>query len=241
MTRRRIDRFLATLAAELRVPARAYVTGAAAAALWGRVRPSLDIDLGLELRPPARRTAKSASLKSRPPATWEAIEAAVARTTALTSIPASAAEDIDRWGMITLLDYRRTSRLYRRFDRLEVRLLDPRNWAIGKLTRYLDPDVRDVAEVFRRQGVDAKAAARLWGRALRASPASTAQFQFRQHVELFLQRESRHIWGKTFAFTDAIAVFHRAAGIRDAGAGSPAVPPFRPPGGSRPGRSRSAG
>jgi len=241
MTRRRIDRFLATLATELRVPARAYVTGAAAAALWGRVRPSLDIDLGVELRSAKRPPAQSASLRSQPQATWAAVEAAVARTTALTGIPASAAEDIDRWGMITLLDYRRTSRLYRRFDRLEVRLLDPRNWAIGKLTRYLDPDVRDVAEVFRRQGVEASSAARLWGRALRASPASTAQFQFRQHVELFFQREGRHIWGKTFAFTDAIVAFHGAAGIRDAGAGSPGAPPFKPPGGSRPGRSRSAG
>jgi len=112
MTRSRIDRFLATLAAELRVPARAYVTGAAAAALWGRVRPSLDIDLGLELR--SRSTAKKSSPTSQPSETWAALEAAVGRTTALTGIPVSAAEDIDRWGMITLLDYRRTSRLYRR-------------------------------------------------------------------------------------------------------------------------------
>jgi hypothetical protein len=225
MTRRRIDRFLATLAAELRVPARAYVTGAAAAALWGRVRPSLDIDLGIELRthvggptgPAGRRRrgapARDSSRAHPPPPTWATVEAAVARTTALTGIPTSAAEDIDRWGMITLLDYRRTSRLYRRFEHLEVRLLDPRTWAIGKLTRYLDPDVRDVAEVFRRQRVDAKAAARLWGRALRASPASTAQFQFRRHVELFLQREGRHIWGRAFAAADAITEFHRAARI----------------------------
>ena len=205
MTRRRIDRFLATLAAELRLPARAYVTGAAAAALWGRVRPSLDIDLGIELRPRRRN--------SSPPATWDAVEAAVARTTALTGIPASAAEDIDRWGMITLLDYRRSSRVYRVFGDLEVRLLDPRTWSIGKLTRYLDPDVRDVAEVLRRQGVDATSAARLWGRALRASPASTAQFQFRRHVELFFRREGRHVWGKTFVAGHAIVAFHRAARI----------------------------
>jgi hypothetical protein len=131
----------------------------------------------------------------------------------LTGIAASAAGDIDRRGMITLLDYRRTSRLHARYDRLEVRLLDPANWAIGKLTRYLDPDVRDVSEVFRRQSVDPKRAARLWGRALRRSPPSTAQFQFRRNVEAFLRREGRRAWGPGFDPAPVLRAFHRAAGI----------------------------
>lgn len=207
MTRRQIDRFLATLAAELGTKARAYVTGAAAAALWGRVRPSLDIDLGIELRTRGRHAS----------ARWATVETAVARTTALTGIPASAAEDIDRWGMITLLDYRRSSRVYRHFDQLEVRLLDPRHWAIGKLTRFLDPDVSDVAEVLRRQRVDPIAAARLWGRALRASPASTAQFQFRRHVERFLEHEGRRVWGRSFDAAPVVAAFQRAARIAPRG------------------------
>ena len=49
MTKRQIERFLTVLARELEIPARAYLTGAAAAALWGRVRPSVDVDLGIEL------------------------------------------------------------------------------------------------------------------------------------------------------------------------------------------------
>src|ERR1700742_2343910 len=120
MTPRRIDAFLATFARELGQPARAYLTGAAAAALWGRVRPSLDVDLGVEL---TRKTRGG----------WEPVQQAIDRTTRLTGIAASVAEDIDRWGMITLLDYKRTSRQYRRFGKLEVRLLHPANWAIGKL------------------------------------------------------------------------------------------------------------
>ena len=112
MTRRRIEDFLAILARELKRPARAYVTGAAAAALWGRVRPSVDIDIGVELV--GRRGAVD----------WQVVEQAVQRTTRLTAIPANVAEDIDRWGMITLLDYRRSSRRYRRFGQLEVRLLE---------------------------------------------------------------------------------------------------------------------
>ena len=137
MTRRRIEGFLAILARELKRPARAYVTGAAAAALWGRVRPSVDIDIGLELQGPRGRQAGD----------WGAVEAAVERTTRLTGIPTNVAEDIDRWGMITLLDYRRSSRRYRRIGALDVRLLHPINWSIGKLTRFLDSDIRDVTAV----------------------------------------------------------------------------------------------
>src|SRR5688500_10430523 len=49
VNRRQIDRFFETLAAELEAPARVYLTGAAAGALMGRVRPSDDIDFGLRL------------------------------------------------------------------------------------------------------------------------------------------------------------------------------------------------
>ena len=201
MNRRQIERYLTILAAQLDRPARAYLTGAAAGALWGRVRPSIDIDLGLELR----------SGKDR---SWTIVQEAVDRTTRLTGIPASVAEDIDRWGMITLLNYRRTSRVYRRFGQLEVRLLDPVTWAIGKLTRRLDPDIRDVTEVFRRRAVPWMHAARTWGAALRASPASTSQFQFRKNVESFFAERGRTVWGKSFDPRAAIARFHIAARIK---------------------------
>ncbi|MEA2695822.1 MAG: hypothetical protein QOI66_93 [Myxococcales bacterium] len=202
MTRRQIERFLAVLAHELPFAARAYLTGAAAGALYGRVRPSFDIDLGIQL--PGR---------SRSPRSWETVQAAVDRTCSVTNIPANVAEDIDRWGMITLLDYRRSSRLYRHFGRLEVRLLHPLNWSIGKLTRYLDADLGDVIAVFRKQGVAPQMAARIWGRALRASPASTSQFRFRHNVETFFEKHGRLIWGKTFDAAVAIAAFHRASAI----------------------------
>ncbi len=122
MTPRRIEQFLATLAAELGVPARAYLTGAAAAALWGRVRPSLDVDLGVEL---AHGSGSG----------WAAVQGAIDRTTMLTGIPANVAEDIDRWGMITLLDYRRSSRRYKRFGSPEVRAAPPRQL----VDRKIDP------------------------------------------------------------------------------------------------------
>lgn len=198
MTPKQIDRFLKTLAAEVGAPARAYLTGAAAAALWGRVRPSLDVDLGLELK----RGAKT---------DWESIERAVERTTRLTGIPVNIAEEIDRWGMITLLDYRRSSRRYRQFGLLEVRLLHPVNWSIGKLTRSLDADIRDVTEVFKRQNVSVTKVASTWGRALRASPASTTQFRFRRNVEHFFRHQGALAWGGSFDPEAAIASFRRAS------------------------------
>jgi hypothetical protein len=67
--------------------------------------------------------------------------------------------------------------------------------------------------VFRGQGVTGDAAARRWGRALRASPASTAQHQFRRNVESFFQRQGRAIWGTAFDPARAIAAFHRSARI----------------------------
>jgi hypothetical protein len=200
VTPRRIESFLRTLGRELGTPARGYLTGAAAAAFWGRVRPSLDVDIGIQL---FARSGRS----------WEHVQAAVDRTTRLTGISASVAEDIDRWGMITLLDYRRSARPLRRFGAFEVRLLHPVNWSIGKLTRYLDPDVQDVVEVFRRQKVPWTAAARTWGRALRASPASTTQFRFRQNVEAFAAERGRATWGRSFEGKAFVAAFHRAAKI----------------------------
>ncbi len=206
MTRRRIERFLATLAAQLDRPARLYLTGAAAGALLGRVRPSLDIDFGLEVD---RRSSIS----------WRVVQEAVDRASRLAGIAASAAEDIDRWGMISLLDYKKRSRRYRQFGRLEVRVLHPLHWSIGKLTRYLDVDIADVVEVFQREAVTAPAAARLWGRARRASPPSTAQFQFRRQVEAFFRNEGRRTWGARFDTDAAVRTFHRAADIQTGDAG----------------------
>ena len=199
MSPRAIERFFKTLSAEFGGPATIIVTGAAAGALWGRIRPSQDIDFGVQL---VGRVA------------WDRFQASVQRTIQRTGIPVNYAEDIDRWGSVTLLDYRRHTTLYRRFGTLTVRLLDPAYWAIGKLGRYFALDVDDVVKVLKRRKVPAASAVRVWGRALRASPKSAALTQFRTQVEHFLRAYGRTIWGKGFDPDAAIQQFHRAAGIR---------------------------
>ncbi len=200
MTRAQIDRFFRVLAVQLGQKAVVLVTGAAAAAIWGRVRPSVDIDFAVRMT----RRGENA---------WEAFEQAVARTVGLTGVQANYAEDLDHWGLITLLDYRRHTRSYRRFGALEVRLLDPTYWSIGKMTRYLDPDVRDMVQVFKRQRVPADRLVRLWGRALRRSPRSIVLSQFRRQVEHFLRTHGHAIWGRKFDAERALRRFYKEAGI----------------------------
>lgn len=196
MIPRQIDRFFRTLAKEFQQPATIILTGAAAGSLWGHIRPSLDIDFAVKPLSPN-------------PASWEQIERAIERTVRLTGIHVNYAEDIDRWSSISLLDYQRHTRPYRRFGGLQVRLLDPAYWSIGKIGRYLDPDVHDVVEVFKRQHVPFVRILRLWARAVRESPRSPALTQFCKQAEHFLQAYGRHIWGKSFDPTRAIEQFRQ--------------------------------
>lgn len=201
MNPRAIDRFFKTLAKEFAGSATIIVTGAAAGSLWGHIRPSQDIDFGVQL-----------GGKSR--AGWERFQAAVSRTVQRTGIQVNYAEDIDRWSSITLLDYRRHTVLYRRVGTLRIRLLDPVYWSIGKLGRYYGFDIDDVVTVLRRQKVPAASAITVWAKALRASPRSTAITQFRSQVEHFLQVYGKTVWGRSFDPEAAIRRFHRIAGIR---------------------------
>jgi len=200
MNRRQIDGFFQVLSKQLNEEAVVLLTGAAAGTIWGQVRPSVDIDFAVQMR-------------KRDKETWEKLEAAIERTVKLTGIQANYAEDIDRWGLITLLDYKRHTHPYRRFGLLRVRLLDPAYWSIGKMTRYLDPDVRDMIRVFKRQKVPADRLARLWGSAAKRSPRSAALLQFRRQVEDFLRTYGRTIWGRKFDAGKTLRRFYSAAGI----------------------------
>ena len=196
MNERQIQRFFRVLARELNRPARVIVTGAAAGSLWGSVRPSLDIDFAITLSRGGRGRR-------------DALETAIARTVQPAGIPANYAQDIDRWGLISLLDYRRHTMPYRTFGTLEVRLLDPVYWSIGKISRYLDPDVQDLLVVLKRRRIPAGRLIRIWARALRASPPSPARAQFRAQAEHFLRVYGQDVWSRRFDAETAVRQFHR--------------------------------
>ena len=176
------------------------MTGAAAGALMGNVRPSLDVDFGVQTQAGA--------------AAWAELEAAIEKNSRLTGLAVNYGEDIDRWGQITLLDYKKHAHPYKTFRKLEVRVLTPGYWSIGKMTRYLEPDIRDMAAVFKSKKVPALGLARLWGRAVAASPKSTVQYQFIRQVEHFLKNQGTGIWGKNFDAAKSLQAFHEKAGIK---------------------------
>ena len=200
MTSQEIDRFFQVFAKQLDQRVKVILTGAAAGSLWGYVRPSLDIDFAIE------RLGRGGQ--------WQEVDDALNRTMKLTGISAQYAQDIDRWGQVSLLDYKHHTALYKRFGVIEVRTLDPVYWSIGKVTRYLDPDLHDMVEVFSRRNISATRLIRVWGTAVKSSPASTARFEFTRHVEHFLGEYGRTIWGSTFDPPSAVRAFYQHAGIK---------------------------
>lgn len=201
MNPKEIDRFFTGVAKEFKEPAVIILTGAAAGSLLGGARPSMDIDFGVQLR-------------KRSPAAWKSLADAVERGKALTGVSADFSEDIDRWGSVTLLDYRKHATPYKKFGSLTVKVLEPGYWSIGKMTRYLQPDIEDMRDVFRRRKVPVEGLVRLWGKALRSSPLSDSLGQFRWQVERFLKAYGTRIWGRAFDADRAIGSFRRSAGIR---------------------------
>ena len=200
MSPQEIERFFRNLDRALGEPAAVILTGAAAGSLMGHVRSSVDIDFAIE---PKRKR----------PDSWEKIEAALQRATQATGITAQYARDIDRWGMISLMDYRKNTVPFRKFGQVEVRILRLPYWAIGKFSRFLEPDLQDLVVVLKKSKPDPLELMKTLGKALRASPPSSQRFQFREHVEYFLQKYGRKVWGARFDSGGAVASFHRYARI----------------------------
>jgi hypothetical protein len=197
MDRQQIDRFFKILDAEFQKEAGIILTGAAAGTILGSERPSVDIDFAVDIKKPQ----------------WEEFHDAVGKAIAQTGIQASYAEDIDRWGMITLLDYRKNTTFLKKYGHLTISVLNPAIWSIGKVTRFLDPDIKDMIQVFRKTKIPSARLAETWGKALRKSPQSTALPRFRRQVEGFFTSYGKKIWGHNFNAAKIIRQFHTAAGI----------------------------
>jgi hypothetical protein len=197
---RQIEQFFKIIDAELRQDAKAILTGAAAGTLWGSTRPSMDIDFAIEIN-------------NQSEANWQLLESAIRKAIEKTGIQANYAEDIDRWGMVTLLDYKSNTKLFKKYDRLSLLVLDPAFWSIGKMTRFIDPDIQDMVQVFRKKKSSPAKLAAVWGRALKESPRSTTLIRFRRQVESFFESYGTKIWGRNFNSSKAIRQFHKSAGI----------------------------
>ncbi len=205
MRKQEVIRYFRILSKIYKRPCRVILTGAALGTVYGGVRATFDIDFALKMKSNSRKRREE---------DWQAFADAIAKTTLRTGIAAQYAEDIDRWSSITYLDYENRTRLFKKFGSIEIRVLDPVYWAIGKLTRYLSPDIRDLIQILGRTKTPWRKLAQIAGRALRMSPKSTACFLFRMNVEDFLKSYGTQIWSKTFDSELAIRHFHKAAHIK---------------------------
>ena len=75
-----------------------FLTGAAAAAVYGNIRPTMDVDFAVKL---SREATSGEDLEKK----WQTVSKAIEKVSTKTGIAAQYAEDIDRWSSISLLDY----------------------------------------------------------------------------------------------------------------------------------------
>lgn len=204
MNQQEVVRYFKVLSRYFRKPCDILLTGAALGTIYGGVRATLDIDFALKLKTHSR---------SQKEKLWQEFAKAADEASARTGIAVQYAEDIDRWSSITFLDYGQHAKRYRRFGTVNVKLLEVPYWAIGKLARYLDPDIRDLIQVLRARKTSWRKLLRVAGLALRKSPKSTACFQFRRQVEHFLKYYGRTVWGQGFQPEHAVRQFHQSAQI----------------------------
>lgn len=123
--------------------------------------------------------------------------------------------------MINYLNYRKTSIPYKKIGRIDIRLMAPEYWTIGKMTRFLEIDVKDLIKVIKKKRLRAGRLVPLWARALRVSPLSRTKGQFRRNVENFLHMYGKKLWGTAFDKEKAINEFRKLAGLKAAGKKAP--------------------
>ncbi len=104
--------------------------------------------------------------------------------------------DIERWSMFNLLDYKKKVRPYKKFGKINVTLLEPEYWSIGKMGRYYDSDVQDMAAVFKNQKTPLSRLIAVWQKVLKKSPLSDDLFHFKKHIEHFLNHSGRELWAE---------------------------------------------
>lgn len=202
MTRRDTERFLKAVARSLDAPASILLIGGAARIVLAGARATADIDL--ELEPTTSR---------RSPERLRSLMRAVENAQRETGIVAQAAENIERWSMISWADYKKHLVLWRQFGPLSVYVLEPEYFAMTKLIRSSSVDLDDIYHVLRVHHASWRTLARVCGNALRTSPLSTQQGLFRRQVEHFFTKEGTRLWGTRFQPQAAVATFHRAARI----------------------------
>ena len=185
MHKKQIDLFFRELDKSLGQKADIILLGASAGNLMGHIRPSLDIDF--EIRFKIKRNKKAAEKK-------------ILETAQKIRIAINFSENVDHWSMISYLDYRKTALPYKKFGNLNVKIIAPDYWTIGKLARYYALDSKDIAAIIKKKKLKPQPLVHLWKRALRSSDLSLELGQFKRHALHFLKSYGPRLWGKKFHY-----------------------------------------
>jgi hypothetical protein len=188
------DAYFKALSREVQTPLVLVVTGGIAASILADERSTDDIDFAI-----LRFVRK----------TLPDLDTLLQRLAKKRGILIQYSADIDRWSSVSFLDWKRHSRLYKRLGLLEVRILDPYYWSIGKITRGTERDLKDLVAVIRKQKLDWKKLTALWARALRKSPPSTALFNVRSQMENFLRSSKKRTFDRTYDRSLAVTYFQK--------------------------------
>lgn len=189
MNRKKIHEFFKRLDISLDQKAVVIVVGASAASLMGHVRPSFDIDFEIRL-------SRSTSAQKRK------LAETILKTARETGVAVNFSENIGGWSMVSYLDYRKTALAYKKFGKLDVKLIEPAYWTIGKMTRFLELDVQDMVKIIRKKKIKPERVIKVWARAFQSSDLSLELGQFKEHVLFFLAQYAKKIWGKKINAAD---------------------------------------
>ena len=198
-----VEQFFAEVDKKIKHPIKVILTGAMAGIILGNIRPSMDIDFEIEF----------SSIDHPSEQLISEIESAIQEVSKKLKLPAQYSENIQGWSQISFLDYRESSTLYKKIGKVEVRLLSPEHWSIGKMTRYVELDEMDMVYILKKHRIDWKKITLLWGRALKSSMRSDRSHEFKDHVIDFLKSNGKKVWGDGFKPEQAIQKFKSAAGI----------------------------
>jgi hypothetical protein len=188
------DAYFKALSREVKTPVVLVLTGGIAAGIMADERTTDDIDFAI-LRY-ARKTLPE-------------LEALLQKLAKKHGILVQYSDDIDRWSPVSFLDWKKHSRPYSSLGSLEVRVLDPYYWSIGKIARGIGRDLKDLEAVIRKQKLDWKKLASLWAKALRKSPPSSALFNVRKQMETFLGDSRNGVFDGDYDPAGAVAYFRK--------------------------------
>jgi hypothetical protein len=189
------EAYFSELGKKLPVHTVIVLTGGIAAGILADARTTDDIDFAL-IKPLTEH--------------WDEVSELLHQMAKKHGIDIYFSEDMDRWGSVTLLDWKKHTTMHRKSGSLDIRVLDPLYFTIGKISRGTLRDVQDIEAVLKAQKVDWKPLVKLWAKALKKSPRSAALPRAKNQMEGFLNQSGQDIWGKTFDANEAIAVFRAA-------------------------------